>query len=296
MKNKSLIAYLVIVTLFSADFIVLIKLAGENGNYLAAPYMLGPAVAGIIVRIFFHKNKFKDANLKFGKVKNYFLFWLVALFVGILPFLFYTLFGSIQWDFSGQVFLDQLAKQFALSGQDINNLPEGFTPQMMLLIYFVGGLTIFNIFPGIITGFGEEFGWRGLMFPELYKIKPWVAFIVGGLIWYAWHLPLVLVMGQQQDLTTTQMIINVIVLAVGSICTHTFLAYVYVKSKNIWVTSIAHITLDNTARAFAYYVILLNQFRANIGLTIAMLIVVAILFFSKEWKVFDSITGKSIIS
>jgi hypothetical protein len=35
----------------------------------------------------------------------------------------------------------------------------------MLMIYFVGGLTIFNLVPGIITGFGEEFGHRGFMFP-----------------------------------------------------------------------------------------------------------------------------------
>lgn len=47
-------------------------------------------------------------------------------------------------------------------------------PQMMLLLYFIGGLTVFNILPGVITGFGEEFGWRGLMFPLMYRIRPWL--------------------------------------------------------------------------------------------------------------------------
>jgi membrane protease YdiL (CAAX protease family) len=217
----------------------------------------------------------------------------VALGISVLSMGIYTLLGSIKWDLSGQVFLNQLTQQFALMGQNINDLPAGLTPQMMLIIYFIGGLTIFNILPGIITGFGEEFGWRGLMFTQMYKIKPWIAFIVGGLIWYAWHIPLTLVIAQTQHLTIAQTILNVAVLAVGSICTHTFLSYVYVKSENIWVASVAHITLDNVARSFAYFIVLQNQFTANIGLAITMLIVVAVLYFSKEWRVFENYFSKN---
>jgi membrane protease YdiL (CAAX protease family) len=40
-------------------------------------------------------------------------------------------------------------------------------------------------------------GWRGLLLPRLYAIRPWVAFVIGGLIWYAWHLPLNLVIPQE---------------------------------------------------------------------------------------------------
>lgn len=287
MKYKSLIIYLIITALLSAGFILVMKVLGQKANYLAAIYMLGPAIAAIITRAFFYENKFGDANLKFGKIKNYVKFWAIALSITILSLVVYTLFGSISWDFSGQVFLNQLAEQFVLTGQDISDLPAGLTPQMMLIIYFIGGLTIFNVLPGIITGFGEEFGWRGFMFPQLYGIKPWVAFIVGGLIWYVWHIPLVLVMPQVQDFTTAQTVLNVFVLAISSICTHTFLAYVYVKSQNVWVASVTHITLDNAARSFAYFVVLQNQITANIGLTITMLAIVALLYFSKEWKIFE---------
>jgi membrane protease YdiL (CAAX protease family) len=288
MKNKPLIAFLIIITLLSAGFIALMKALGQQGNYLAGLYMLGPAIAAIITRIFFYENKFKDANLSFGRARDYVKFWAIALGISILSISIYTLLGSITWDFSGQAFLNQLAEQFALSGQNINDLPAGLTPQMMLIIYFIGGLTIFNILPGIITGFGEEFGWRGFMFPRMYKIKPWIAFIVGGLIWYAWHVPLVLVISQSQDFTLAQTVLNISALAMGAICTHAFLAYAYIKSNNVWVASVTHITLDNAARSFSYFVILQNQLTANIGLAIAMLTVVAILYFSKEWKVFEN--------
>ncbi len=292
MKNKSLTAYLIIITLLSIGFIVLMKSLGQQGNSLAALYMLGPALAAIITRIFFHNKKFKDANLRFGKAKDYFKFWGVSLAISILTVGIYTLLGSIRWDLSGQVFLNQLAQQFALTGQSINDLPPGFTPQTMLIIFFIGELTIFNFLPGIIAGFGEEFGWRGLMFPQMYKIKPWVGFIVGGLVWYAWHIPLTFIIPQTHDFTLTQTIFNGIVLAIGSICTHTFLAYVYTKSQNIWVTSLAHATLNNVARSFAYFIVLQNQLGANIGLTILMLIIVAALYFSKEWHVFENYFSK----
>jgi uncharacterized membrane protein len=70
---------------------------------------------------------------------------------------------------------------------------------------------------------------------------------------------------------------------------------VYAKSENVWVTSVAHATLDNVARSFAYFAIMQNQIAANMGLTITMLIVVVFLFFSKEWKVFESSFGREVL-
>jgi len=81
---------------------------------------------------------------------------------------------------------------------------------------------------------------------------------------------------------------NIFILAIGSICTFTFLAYVYIKSENIFVVSVAHVTLNNVARSFGYFVIVQNQIMANIGLTITMLIAVAVIYFSKDNQVFKN--------
>ena len=181
-----------------------------------------------------------------------------------------------------------------MSGQNIEDtLPPGFTPRMMLWLFFIGGLTVFNIFPGLITGFGEEFGHRGFMFPLLYKIKPWVGFLVGGLLWYGWHLPLVLVAPSAIEYSTAQMLLNHLILAVGSVCTFTYLAYVYVKSRNVFVTALAHITLNNAAASFSYFVTIQNQLLANFGLTLTMLIVIAILYFRRELNIFKVSMGQS---
>jgi membrane protease YdiL (CAAX protease family) len=287
MKKSPLVIYFIILLVLCTAVIVGAKMLGQQGAYLIQLYMLTPAIAAIITRLFFYKPKFSDANLHLGKLSDYFKFWIISIGITVLSYVFFTLFGSITWDFTGQVFLNRLAEQFTAAGQDINaSLPQGFTPITMLMVYFFGGLTVFNILPGIITGFGEEFGHRGFMFPQLYKIKPWIGIIIGGLIWYAWHLPLALFIPQTAQYPLWQNLLNFLILAIGSVCTFTYLAYIYVKSRSVWVASLAHITMNNSAASFSYFVIIQNQILANIGLALTMIIVVAVLYFRKELGVF----------
>jgi len=288
MKKHSLVIYFIILLVLCTAVIVGAKMLGQQGAYLAQFYMLTPAIAAIITRLFFYEPKFSDANLRFGKLKDYFKFWAISIGITVLSYVLFTAFGAITWDFTGQVFLNRLAGQFAAVGQDMNaSLPPGFTPMTMLMIYFIGGLTIFNILPGIITGFGEEFGHRGFMFPQLYKINAWVGILVGGLIWYAWHLPLALVIPQTTQYPLWQNLLNFIILAIGSVCTFIYLAYVYVKSRSVWVTSLAHIALNNSGMSLSYFAVLQNQILANLGLALTMIIVVAVLYFRKELGIFQ---------
>jgi membrane protease YdiL (CAAX protease family) len=287
MKNYPLLPYFVILSLLCTALVIGAKSLGPQGMMMIQAYMLTPAVAATITRFFFYKPKFKDANLRFGRWRDYFTFWLVGLGITALSYILFTLLGSVSWDLTGNTFLDSLSKQFALAGQNIEDtLPPGFTPRMMLGLFFVGGLTVFNIFPGLITGFGEEFGHRGFMFPLLYKINPWVGILVGGLIWYGWHLPLSIVAPSSASLSIIQTILNHLILAVGAICTFTFLAYVYVKSRSVFVASLAHITMNNAAASFSYLVVIEDQLLANLGLTLTMLVVIAVLYFSKELSIF----------
>jgi len=288
MKNRSLTVYFIILVVICGAVIGGAKVLGQQGAYLAQLYMLTPAIAAIITRLFFYEPRFRDANLQFGKIKDYIKFWLISISITALSYIFFTVLGSISWDFTGQIFLDRLAQQFAAAGQDMEaNLPPGFTPRMMLLVYFIGGLTVFNIMPGLITGFGEEFGHRGFMFTALYRIKPWIGILIGGFIWYAWHWPVTLLFPQNNTFSSVQSILNFIILGIGSICTFTFLAYVYVKSRSVWITSFAHIVMNNSASAFSYFAVVQNQLLANLGLALTMLIVVAALYFKKELKVFN---------
>jgi membrane protease YdiL (CAAX protease family) len=288
MKHKGLIAYLVIVALLCTGLIVPLRLLGQRGYFLAQFYMLTPAVAALLTRLFFYEGRFKDANLRFGKFRDYMKFWGLALGVTGLSFLIYTATGAVTWDFTGDTFLAQLGKQMAETGQDINALPQGMTPKMMLWLFCVGGLTVFNIMPGLITGFGEEFGWRGFMFPRLYEMRPWAGFVVGGLIWFGWHAPLIFVFPQAQSFTPLQQAVNIASAAAGSVFAFAFFAYVYVKTENIFVASLAHIVMNNAGRSFSFFCTVTDQTLANAMLAVTMGIVVAVLYFMKEFDVFKA--------
>ena len=209
------------------------KALGQQGAFLAQFYMLTPAVAAILTRLFFYKPGFRDAKLGFGKWTDYFKFWGLSIGITVLSYLMFTLLGAVTWDPSGQSFLDRLDGQFRQMGQDMNeSLPPGMTPRMMLLLYLLGGLTILNILPGIIMGFGEEFGHRGFMFIELQKINPRTAIVVGGIIWFAWHLPIGLAVPQADPVPLWQMAVNVLAMGIGSICAFAYFAFVYVTLPN----------------------------------------------------------------
>jgi membrane protease YdiL (CAAX protease family) len=286
MKNHPLAVYLLLVALISAGFVAGMKLVGNTGQYLAGPYMFGPAIAAIITRVFFYRPKFSDAHLGFGRWQNYLGFWGATLCIVLVSYVVYTILGAVSWDFSGDTFLAQLKTQMALSDRNIEDLPAGLTPKVMLVIFFLGGLTVFNI-PMIVVGFGEEFGWRGFMFPQLCRRRLARGLVIGGLIWFAWHVPLVLIVPSTSDLSMWQHVFNGIALAVGSICTFVFFAYAYAKSGTIWVASLVHAVFNNGSRSFSYFVNVENQVLANLGLAITMLAVVGVLYFRKEFKVFE---------
>lgn len=285
MKQKSLIVYLLVLALLSAGFVAGMLQARQYGAFLAQGYMLLPAVAALLTRAFFDPQRFSDANLSRGRWADYLKFWLLSLGISLLVFVVYTIVGAGRWDFSGQAFLARLSEQFAATGQDLASAtPAGMTPQIMLWLFFVGGLTTFNILPGLITGFGEEFGWRGLMFPRLYAIRPWLAFLVGGLIWYVWHLPLMLIAPQQNDPQT--LVILIPLLALGSICTHTYLAFVYLKTRSVFVAALAHIAMNNAQASLSYLFVVDNILLANIGLVLVMVIIIAVLAVTGQFTVF----------
>ncbi len=282
---RPLAAYLILVTLLSGGFIAAMLALGQQGNYLANFYMLTPALAAILTRLFFYDKKFKDADIRLGNWRHWLAFWLIGLGVAVLTYAVFTLFGLVTWDFSGQAYYDQVARMFP--GQ----VPQGaVTPEMQtqLALFFLAAITIVNIIPGLITGFGEEFGWRGLMFPQLYRIRPWAGFVIGGLIWFAWHIPLTLVMPAGPSMEWWQSAVNVVVLAIGSLCTFALLAYSYVRTRNILVASLLHITINNASHAIGYYAVTgTDPLPANAALALVMVLVVAILYATKQFKAFD---------
>jgi hypothetical protein len=265
--------------------------------------MLTPALAALITRFFFYEPGFSDSYLKPKPwswklfLMSLLQFWALSLVLVVCTFFAFTLLGAISWDFTGQTFLNNLEKQFALSGKTMEEtLPAGFTPQIMLILYTIGNLTFFNVLPGLINGIGEEFGRRGIMFTLFKKYSIGVRLLLGGAIWFLWHAPLQFVLPMPHAYTPKEFALNSAILLVGSVCTHTYFSFVLAYSHNIWASAIAHIAFNNISAAFAFYAAVKNQTLANLGIVIVMLLVTLLGWLSglypKTFRAFSELSAE----
>ncbi len=123
--------------------------------------MLGPMLAAIATRLLF-KESFK------GSIN-----WKRPWHSYAVAFFFPTVLGLIA------ILINHLSglAHFTLAGDS----PLGLISQLILI-----GFT------ASITAVGEEYGWRGYLLPKLRPLGAARASMLSGLVWGAWHLPLVL--------------------------------------------------------------------------------------------------------
>lgn len=60
MKHKALVSYFIILCVLCAATIIGAKALGQQGTYLAHVYMLTPAIAALVTRLFFYAPRFAD--------------------------------------------------------------------------------------------------------------------------------------------------------------------------------------------------------------------------------------------
>lgn len=106
------------------------------------------------------------------------------------------------------------------------------------------GIVLFNFFFVVVAFFGEEYGWRYYLQPLFQKkfgLKGGVLLL--GVVWGLWHLPV-----DFFYYTSPEMGLQAVVAQqITCITLGIFFAYIYMKTKNIWVPVIAHFLNNNLA-------------------------------------------------
>jgi len=69
--------------------------------------------------------------------------------------------------------------------------PQGFNPYTYTILRAVGILLLGSVLSAVIC-FGEEYGWRGYLQSELFKLGRVRGVLLLGVIWGAWHWPAIL--------------------------------------------------------------------------------------------------------
>lgn len=190
--------------------------------------------------------------------------WLVPPLLVGLGILLSAALGFVQLDLTFAAFAAELEKA----------VPAGTAlPPVQVIVFAqlamipVGGL--FNS----LFAFGEELGWRGWLLPALRPLGTWPALILSGVIWGAWHSPVILLGYNfgRTDLTGVLLMIG------GCVAWGILLGWLRLRSASVWPAVIAHGSL-NAAAGFVLIVAATQPDMALAGpLGVATWVVLALL-------------------
>jgi len=143
--------------------------------------MFGPAVASVVARLVL-REIFADVSFRFGGRRTWNSIGLALVFpiaVGLIAYGIAWTTGLAQFDPQPP---DGISAQLAGKA----STPAGVFAIMLAVSTFL------LVFPNSFYAAGEEIGWRGYMLTRLIDAGVPRPILASGLIWGAWHLPLVL--------------------------------------------------------------------------------------------------------
>lgn len=201
--------------------------AGDTATELAViGSMFTPLLSVIFTQLLFKEPVLRGLGINF-KFNNWWIWGWV-----LIPVLSLVVLG-----------LSLLVPEAHLSNEVLDELTED-APVRMNIWGFVG-VTIVN---GLLTGatinalaaFGEEIGWRGFLVRELAGKKfLWAALFIG-VVWGAWHFPLILNGLNYPD----HPIAGVFMMIVMCVCLTPIFLYFRLKGHSVIVPAIMHGTFN----------------------------------------------------
>ena len=175
-------------------------------------------------------------NPQFKKnIKTILLAWFGPMTLMVIGALLYFLIFPGHFDMSGDYLVvggETAAQQLAA---------KGLTYPMYIVISCISSVTYAPLINTFVS-LGEEIGWRGFLYPQLTsRYGKTKGRILGGVIWGAWHWPLIWLIGYEygEDYfgfpVVGMLLFCVITVAIGVLCDRS-----YEKSGSIWLPSLFH--------------------------------------------------------
>lgn len=214
--RRGLFLFFALVIPFSALFEWLLI---TRGFIWVIPLMWTPAVVSIVTRLVLHEG-FGDVSFRLGRGSGKALLyaWLFPVGVGLVAYGIAWLTGLVQFVPSTHFF-----------GYTFTNV-TGFI--ISLAVFLTAG-TI----ESALLAAGEEIGWRGYMLTRLIDAGTPAPILVSGLIWGAWHLPLIWWGGY---VAGTSPLVATLLFMIGAPCLAYVLSYLRLDTGSIWPAILLH--------------------------------------------------------
>ena len=229
LAKKKIVTFLVITLGISMLFYVPIIRAGTldiAGGLLVLGLMWAPGIAGMATQLIY-EHTLRGMGWRFGPFK----YLLIAF---LLPLLYCLIVYGITWTsqlggFPNPEMMSAIQERWG-----------GMMTSPVLQIMITVVLTILLGLPaGLLSGMGEEIGWRGVLVPELAKVMSFgkVA-LVSGVIWILWHFPLLFF--ADYNMAGAPKWYAGLMFAVMVLGISFAFAWLRLKSKSIWPAAILH--------------------------------------------------------
>ena len=205
---------------------------GHFGPVWIVALMCIPGALSILLRLVL-KSGFGDVGFRIGRARYY-------LYAVAIPLLLAMLVG------------------LASAGLDIRRFSPVSTEQLIQLGPVL--LTVLGL--GLIGAFGEELGWRGFLLPKMMSGGVKRPYLVCGLVWASWHLPLIAFGGFYPS---DNPLLMALIYGVGIIAMSFVFSELRVRSGSVWVAAIVHAS-HNFFFQFAVPVLLLTAPGSRVGL------------------------------
>ena len=156
----------------------MISMGGRIEEHVAQVFLLmwTPTFASIVARLVLREG-FSDVSLRLGGKRGLLglvVAWAFPIGVGLLAY--------------GGAWIAGLTT-FEPPNPDLLGLPTA--PEPLLFLVLLGITATIGVPLSMLTAAGEEFGWRGYMLTRLMDAGVPRPVLVSGVIWAAWHMPII---------------------------------------------------------------------------------------------------------
>ncbi|MCS7230908.1 MAG: CPBP family intramembrane glutamic endopeptidase [Elusimicrobiota bacterium] len=210
--------------------------------FVGVLYMFCPFFSVLILEKFSYESIKDKCGINFNLNFWYLIALLLPLFFSFASSGVATVLPNVEISYDMEGFFERLSKtanpqQISKMRQQLENLP--FNP----LLFWIIGALISSLTVNAVAAFGEEIGWRGYLFNELfYKYGFWKSSFIIGFIWGLWHIPLII----QGHNYPSYPFLGVIWMIIFCILYSPIFSLIRIKAGSVLATSILHGAINAT--------------------------------------------------
>ncbi|MBE6887281.1 MAG: CPBP family intramembrane metalloprotease [Ruminococcaceae bacterium] len=205
--------------------------------------MFAPLVSALIAKLDVKNVGWKPQIKK--NFKYYIVCWFMPAAVSLIGAALFYIVMPGRLDLSGSYIVAQYGEEMV---QQLGN--EGLTPVLFAAVTAVQAITYAPVI-NMIFAAGEEAGWRGVMYPMLKdRLGTNKGRIAGGIIWGAWHWPVMILAGYEYGLVYWGApFVGMAMFCICCVVMGILLDWTYEKTGSIWAPSLAHGAFNAIATA-----------------------------------------------